>query len=84
MFRQSEESVPCSGLAGTHLRGSLLKAVRVEGRHDVDSSAVDQFNNCLVALLVLVAQVLGQENEQLPSHSLIAVHIPNVFKFRLT
>lgn len=77
-------SMPCSGLAGTHLRCGLLEAVRVEGRHDVDPGAVDQLNDRLVALLVLVAQVLGQEDKQFPSHSLVPVHIPNVFKFRLT
>lgn len=76
--------MPCCELAHTHLRCCLLKAIRVEGGHDVDPGVVDQLDDCLIPLLVFVAQVLGQENQQFPSNSLIAMHIPNVFKFRLT
>lgn len=81
---QNEESMCCSELAHTHLRCCLLKAVGVQGRHDVDPRVMDQLDDRLVALLVFIAQVLGQENEQFPSDSLITMHIPNVFKFRLT
>lgn len=81
---QNEERMPCSELAHTHLRCCLLKAVGVQGRHDVDPRVVDELDDRLVALLVFIAQVLGQENEQFPSNSLITMHIPNVFKFRLT
>lgn len=69
--------------ACTHLRGCLLKAIGVQGWHDVNPGIVDKIDNCLVPLLVLVAQVLGQENEQFSSNCLITMHIPDVFKFRL-
>lgn len=74
----------CCDLTHTHLRCCLFKAIRVQGGHDVDSGIVDQLDNCFIPFLVLIAQVLGQKNEQLPSNSFIAMHIPNVFKFRLT
>lgn len=78
------ERRPCSALARTHLRCRLLEAIGVQRRHDVNPSVVDQLDYRLVPFLVFVAQVLGQENEQLPSNRLVAMHVPNVFKFRLT
>lgn len=67
-----------------HLRGGLLKAVWVHGGHEVDAGAVDEVDDGLVALLVLIAQVLSQVDEQLPAHGLVAVHVGDVFKLRLT
>lgn len=66
-----------------HLRGSLLEAVRVHGGHDVDARAVDELHDGLVALLVLVAQVLGQVDQQLPAHRLVPMHVANVLKLWL-
>ena len=84
MYKPYKKFMLCCDLTHTHLRCCLFKAIRVQGRHDVDSGVVDQLDNCLIPFLVLIAQVLGQKNEQLPSDSFIAMHIPNVFKFRLT
>lgn len=67
-----------------HLRSGLLEAVGVHGGHEVDAGVVDEVDDGLVALLVLVAQVLRQVDEQLPAHGLVAMHVGNVLKLWLT
>lgn len=67
-----------------HLRSSFLKAVRVHGGHEVDAGVLDEVDDGLVAALVLVAQVLSQVDEQLSAHSLVAMHVGDVLKLRLT
>lgn len=50
----------------------------------MDARVVDKFDDGVVALLVLVAQVLGQVDEQLSAHRLVAVHIGDVLELGLT
>lgn len=50
----------------------------------MDAGAVDEVDDRLVALLVLVAEVLSQINEQLSANGLVAVHVANVFELGLT
>ena len=50
----------------------------------MDARVVDQVDDGLVVLLVLVAQVLGQVDDQLPAHCLVAVHVADVLELRLT
>lgn len=50
----------------------------------MDAGVVHEVDDGLVALLVLVAQVLSQVDEQLSAHSLVAVHVGDVLKLRLT
>lgn len=50
----------------------------------MDAGVVDELDDGLVALLVLVAKVLSQVDEQLSAHGLVAVHVGDVFKLRLT
>lgn len=50
----------------------------------MDAGAVDEVDDRLVALLVLVAEVLSQVDEQLSAHGLVAVHVANVLEFGLT
>lgn len=50
----------------------------------MDAGVVDEIDDGLVALLVLVAQVLSQVDEQLSAHGLVAVHVGDVLKLRLT
>lgn len=50
----------------------------------MDAGVVDEIDDGLVALLVLVAQVLSQVDEQLSAHRLVAMHVGDVFKLRLT
>ena len=69
--------------SGAYLRGGLLETVRVHGGHEVDARVVDQVDDGLVALLVLVTQVLGQVDDQLPAHRLVAVHVADVLELRL-
>lgn len=71
----------CVRRLSNHLRGGLLKAVWVHGGHEVDAGAVDEVDDRLVALLVLVAEVLSQVDEQLSAHGLVAVHVANVLEF---
>lgn len=71
-------------LLPSHLRGGLLEAVWVHGGHEVNAGAVDEVDDGLVALLVLVAKVLSQVDEQLPAHGLVAVHVGDVLKLGLT
>lgn len=71
-------------MSSSHLGGSFLKAIWVHGGHEVDAGVVDEVNDCLIALLVLVAKVLSQVDEQLSAHSLIAVHVGDILKLRLT
>lgn len=49
----------------------------------MDAGAVDEVDDRLVALLVLVAEVLTQVDEQLSAHGLVAVHVANVLEFGL-
>lgn len=66
-----------------HLRSCFLEAVRVHGGHEVDPSVVDEVHDGVVALLVLVAKVLSQVDEQLPAHRLVAVHVGDVLELGL-
>lgn len=50
----------------------------------MDAGAVDEVDDGLVALLVLVAKVLSQVDEQLSAHRLVAVHVGDIFELRLT
>lgn len=49
----------------------------------MDAGVVDEVDDGPVALLVLVAKVLSQVDEQLSAHGLIAVHVGDIFKLRL-
>lgn len=50
----------------------------------MDAGAVDEVDDGLIALLVLVAQVLSQVDDQLPAHGLVAVHVADVLELWLT
>lgn len=50
----------------------------------MDAGVVDEVDDGPIALLVLVAQVLSQVDEQLSAHGLVAVHVGHIFKLRLT
>lgn len=50
----------------------------------MDAGVVDEIDDGLIALLVLVAQVLSQVDEQLSAHGLVAMHVGDVLKLRLT
>lgn len=50
----------------------------------MDAGVVDEVDDGLVALLVLVAQVLSQVDEQLSAHGLVAVHVGDVLELGLT
>ena len=50
----------------------------------MDPGVLDEVDDGLVALLVLVAQVLSQEDEQLSAHRLVAVHVGDVLELGLT
>lgn len=50
----------------------------------MNAGAVDEVDDGLIALLVLVAKVLSQVYEQLPAHSLVAVHVGDVLKLWFT
>lgn len=50
----------------------------------MDAGVVDEVNDGLIALLVLVAKVLSQVDEQLSAHSLIAMHVGDILKLRFT
>lgn len=80
--KPAAEALVLGGVA--HLRGGLLEAIGVHGGHEVDAGVVDEVNDGPVALLVLVAKVLSQVDEQLSAHGLIAVHVGHIFKLRLT
>lgn len=49
----------------------------------MDPGVVDELDDAVVALLVLIAEVLGQVDDQLSAHGLVAVHVGDVFKLRL-
>lgn len=44
---------------------------------------MDEVDDSLVALLVLIAEVLGQVDDQLSADSLVTMHVGDVFKLRL-
>lgn len=69
-----------AGIICYHLGCGLLEAIWVHGGHEVDAGVVDEVNDGLVALLVLVAEVLSQVDQQLSAHRLVAVHVGDVLK----
>ena len=60
-----------------------LKTVRIHGGHDVHIGGIQQLNNWALSGTVLVAQIVGQSEEHLSANCLVAVHVANVFHFRL-
>ncbi len=50
----------------------------------MNACGVDHVDDGVVALLILITEILSQIDEQLSAHGLIAVHVPNVLKLRLT
>lgn len=49
----------------------------------MDAGVMNEVDDGLVALLVLVAQVLSQVDEQLSANRLVAVHVGDVLKLWL-
>lgn len=49
----------------------------------MDARVVDQPGDALVPGPVLLAQELGELNEQLPTEDFVAVHVAHVFELRL-
>ena len=66
-----------------YLSGSHLVAVRVHGGQDVDACVVDQPHDPLVSGPILLAQKLGELNEQLAAEHFVAVHVAHVLELWL-
>lgn len=66
-----------------YLSGSHLVAIRVHGGQDVDARVVDQRRDPVVSSSVLLAQKLGELNEQLAAEHFVAVHVAHVLELRL-
>lgn len=71
----------CQGVH--YLSGSHLIAIGVHGGQDVDARVMDQPHDPLVSGSILLAQKLGELNEQLTAKHLIAVHVAHVLELRL-
>lgn len=57
-----------------------LVAVRIHRRHQVDARRCQQRRDALVGAVVL-AQILGQQEQQLAADDLVAVHVGHVLEF---
>ena len=65
-----------------YLSGGHLVAIRVHGRHDVNARVLDQLHDARVPVPELLAQELGQLQQQLAAQHLVAMHVPHVLDFR--
>lgn len=68
----------------SHLLVSSFVAIGIHGRQEVDPGLRHQPDHTLVALLVLLAQVLHEVEDELPAEHLVAVHPRHVAKLRLS
>ncbi len=68
---------------GTYRIEGLLPAVGVHGRHDVDAGGGDEARHVLVALLVQLAHLDRQLQQQLATYHLVAVHVAHPLELRL-
>lgn len=66
-----------------HLSGGHFIAVRIHGGQDVDACVVDQPGDPLVPRLILLAQELGELDEELAAQHLVAVHVAHVLELGL-
>lgn len=66
-----------------YLSGGDLVPIRVHGGQDVDARVVDQPRDPLVSGSVLLAQKLGELNEQLAAEHFVAVHVAHVLNLGL-
>ncbi len=66
-----------------YLSGSHLVAIRVHGGHDVYARVMDQPHDPLVSGPILLAEKLGELNEQLTAEHFVAVHVAHVLELRL-
>ena len=60
-----------------------LIAIRVHGGHDVDAGVVDHGGQEGV-MAVVVTKQLKQQQQHLPSHHFVAVHVADVLELWLT
>lgn len=70
-------------LAAWYLLGSHFVPVGVHGGHDVDARVMDEAGDALVAPAVLLAQELGELQQQLTAQHLVPMHVPNILELRL-
>lgn len=66
-----------------YLSGCHFVAVRVHGGQDVDACVMYQPHDAMVPSPVLLAEELGELNEQLAAEHFVAVHVAHVLKLRL-
>lgn len=66
-----------------YLSGSHFIAIRVHGGQDVDACVMYQPHDAVVTSPVLLAEELGELNEQLTPEHFVAVHVAHVLKLRL-
>lgn len=66
-----------------YLLGSHFVPVGVHGGHDVDARVVEEAGDALAAPAVLLAQELGELQQQLAAQHLVPVHVPDVLELRL-
>ena len=63
----------------THVFGRDFPAVWVRAGHEHDPGGVDEPLDVLVPGQILVAEMVGQMEEQLPAKDFVAVHVRDVF-----
>lgn len=66
-----------------YLSGCHFVAVRVHGGQDVDACVVNKPRDPLVSGLILLAEKLGELNEELAAEHLVAVHVAHILELRL-
>lgn len=60
-----------------------LPAVRVHGGQEVDARGGEEVEDVLVPGAPALTQVVGQSQQQLAPHHLVAVHVGHVLELRL-
>lgn len=71
----------CQGIH--YLSGSHLVAIRVHGGQNVNARVMDQPHDPLVSGSVLLAEKLGELNEELTAEHFVAVHVAHVLELWL-
>lgn len=81
LLMEAWSSKICQGVY--YLFGSHFIAIRIHRGQNVDACIMDQSCDSLVSCPILLAQKLGELNEQLTAEHFVAVHVAHVLELWL-
>lgn len=83
MLQRWDACCSCLSRRVDYLSGSHFIAIGVHGGQDVDACVMYQPHDAVVTSPVLLAEELGELNEQLTPEHFVAMHVAHILKLRL-